>query len=721
VTFRAGIGRVRAAFARDERIAHLLGGLLFMAGGIATAALVLLPGSSGSHESLALVVGIGGLSYGALAAFVLPWERMPFLVLHAAGLTSLAVIVTTSEWTGGSESPIRFIAAFIVVWAACFCRPAEIVVYVVLASATFLAPLVLQSGLDSEPFLREQVVVFPALGAIALTVALLRHSQDRASERANRVAAEQRALVRVATAVADGAAGDALHAQVAEEAAGVLGAHAAAVLRFEPEHAVVTGAWSDATPLFDTGARLPMRPESPIGRVHAGAHAVHTSHSDVAIPAAVTELGYREMAVAAIELEGVVWGAIVVGTTSASGLPSDADARLADFGALVTTALVNAVQRDRLAAQAFSDPLTSLANHRAFHERLTGEAQRARRHGRELSLVLIDVDTFKAVNDSAGHEAGDRVLAEVASKLRGLCRSGDLLARIGGDEFGWLLPETGADAALVVVERAREAVAAAPVAGGHRITISAGVCDLSLAHDADELFRLADGALYWSKAHGRDTARVYDADTVRQLSATERAEHLARHQALLGIRALARAIDAKDQTTREHSGRVATLACALARHRGWSPERIRLLEEAAVVHDVGKIGIADAILQKPGPLTEEEYEIMKTHSALGFGIVSAAELDAEAEWILHHHERLDGRGYPDALVGDEIKLESRIILVADAFEAMTSDRSYRKGRSEAQALAELERHSGTQFDPVCVAALRCVLTESTLEPATASY
>jgi diguanylate cyclase (GGDEF)-like protein/putative nucleotidyltransferase with HDIG domain len=333
---------------------------------------------------------------------------------------------------------------------------------------------------------------------------------------------------------------------------------------------------------------------------------------------------------------------------------------------------------------------------------------RALRHDRPLSLVLVDVDGFKTVNDGAGHEAGDRVLADVAARLGGCSRSSDLLARIGGDEFAWLLPETAAPDALALVERARVAVAATPVVSGQRVTISAGVCDLEHARDADALFRLADGALYWSKAHGRDAAHVYDPETVRELSATERAEQLARHQALLGIRALARAIDAKDPTTHEHSGRVARLACALATERGWSEERVRLMEEAALVHDVGKIGIADAILLKPGRLTDAEYEEVKRHAELGAQIVEDVLLPEQVAWIRGHHERPDGRGYPDGLTGDEITEGAALMALADAFDVMTAARPYSTAKPHAEALAECRELVGRQFTAEAVAALEAL-------------
>ena len=227
------------------------------------------------------------------------------------------------------------------------------------------------------------------------------------------------------------------------------------------------------------------------------------------------------------------------------------------------------------------------------------------------------------------------MLAAVAATLSDVARTEDVLARLGGDEFALLMPETDEEQALVAVERARGAIAAIELDGGLTVTVSAGICGLEHAVDPDSLVRLADGALYWGKAHGRDAAWVYDPEVVRELSISERADQLQRSQALVGIRALARAIDAKDQSTREHSQRVATLACDIARRLGWSEERVALLEDAALVHDVGKIGVPDAVLLKPGRLTDDEYDQIKRHAALGAQMVE--------DLLLRRAGRLDPR------------------------------------------------------------------------------
>jgi putative nucleotidyltransferase with HDIG domain len=182
--------------------------------------------------------------------------------------------------------------------------------------------------------------------------------------------------------------------------------------------------------------------------------------------------------------------------------------------------------------------------------------------------------------------------------------------------------------------------------------------------------------------------------------------------------ALVRAVDARDSYTGGHSETVSSLCTLIARQLGLNSERIAKVRVAGLLHDVGKVGTPDAILNKPGKLTDAEYQVIKEHPVRGSEIARAANLQQEARWIKHHHERIDGRGYPDGLANGDIPRESRIILVADGFEAMTSDRPYRKGRSQGAAMQELERHAGSQFDPDCVAALRDVLT---IEPGKLLY
>jgi diguanylate cyclase (GGDEF)-like protein/putative nucleotidyltransferase with HDIG domain len=327
----------------------------------------------------------------------------------------------------------------------------------------------------------------------------------------------------------------------------------------------------------------------------------------------------------------------------------------------------------------------------------------ARGAGGPLALCLLDVDRFKEINDARGHQAGDRVLVRIARALAGAVRSGETIARIGGDEFAWILPGADGLAAHAAVERARAHVARELRDLG--VALSAGVSDLDDASDADALFRLADGALYWAKAQGKGVTVRYSPAVVESLSAEERAARAERRQALKGLRALARAVDAKDPTTRDHSVRVAHIAVALARRLGWPDDAAARLHEAALLHDVGKIGIPDAILRSDGPLTAEEFAVVRTHSELGARIAAEVLTAEQTAWVRGHHERIDGGGYPDGLRGDAIPAGARVLAVADAWDAMTSDRPYRRGMDPRRAREECRRIAGTQLCPDVVAAL----------------
>ena len=400
--------------------------------------------------------------------------------------------------------------------------------------------------------------------------------------------------------------------------------------------------------------------------------------------------------------------AAIFGCAAAYALPGGGFAELA-FTAPIFLVVGGVILMGRrlLLDQALTDPLTGLPNHRHFHERLGAEVSRARRHGRPLTLALIDLDHFKQINDLAGHATGDRVLAELGARLRTGLRGEDLLARIGGDEFALLLPETTEADGHALLERVRRMLEREPLVDGIRVTISGGLCGLERASDGDGLLRLADGALYWSKEQGRNVTYVYDPETVRELSAAERLDRLQRSHALAGIRALARAIDAKDPSTREHSERVAALAARLAQARGWPGERVALLHEAALVHDVGKIGVPDAVLLKPGRLDPPEYEQVKQHAALGARMVDDILVPEQVAWIRSHHERPDGRGYPDGLT--EFPEGAALLAAADCFDVMTVARPYSGAKSEAEALAECRELVGEQFTSEAVAALEAAL------------
>src|SRR3954451_1677083 len=335
-------------------------------------------------------------------------------------------------------------------------------------------------------------------------------------------------------------------------------------------------------------------------------------------------------------------------------------------------------QRDELARVSRSDTLTGALNRRGFEERFEAEIARAKRDGNALALVVLDLDDFKSVNDAEGHAAGDRLLCRVVEVLAEQTRATDTVGRLGGDEFGVLVV---GGAPRVVSGRIHAALTdVAPATAGMAIFPVDGSGQAELHH-------VADADLYMRK-HGRERPGVR---MQRELS---------------WAAALAGVVDQRMSVTHEHGEAVAHYAAGIAVRLGWSPKELDLLRLAAMLHDVGKIRVPERILRKDGPLDAAEWEEVRKHAVAGAEIVASVEgLEPIVAWIRHSHERVDGQGYPDRLAGDAIPQASRILLVADAFDAMTSDRTYRKALSSETALEELARHAGSQFDPACVAAL----------------
>jgi diguanylate cyclase (GGDEF)-like protein/putative nucleotidyltransferase with HDIG domain len=355
---------------------------------------------------------------------------------------------------------------------------------------------------------------------------------------------------------------------------------------------------------------------------------------------------------------------------------------------------------------ALTDPLTGLGNHRHFHERLQRELARADERGGMVSLCFLDIDDFKRINDQFGHPAGDRVLSQVASRLR----QGGEAFRLGGDEFAVLLVGMDEQTALSTTQAIVRRIAETELGKAGAITVSAGVATFPQhGRERDSLIRLADGALYWAKEHGKNQVRVARAD-VAELSEFRRvasgADRIARFRAAAS---LARAVDSRDAYIGSHSERVANLAGEIAAQLDLPAEDVELTRLAGRLHDLGKLAIPEEILRKPAALGDAERLVIERHPQIGFRMLESLGVDPIANWVLHHHERWDGAGYPDGLAGDRIPLGARIIFVSDAFDAMTSDRLYRDALSYEDAVAEVERCAGSQFDPDVVAAfVACV-------------
>jgi diguanylate cyclase (GGDEF)-like protein len=367
----------------------------------------------------------------------------------------------------------------------------------------------------------------------------------------------------------------------------------------------------------------------------------------------------------------------------------------------IATPIENARLYARAEQRSRIDELTGLFNRRHFEERLKEEIARHSRYGNLLSIFLIDLDSFKTYNDVYGHPSGDVLLSQIGKIIRSSVRESDQAFRYGGDEFVVVLPHTAVEDARVVADRVRETIAGEMEKKGVAVTCSIGLaCYPSDGVMPGELVTVADTALYFAKRTGGN--RVYLSSKILS-EPLEDAGVYARRNGLSAIYALVSAVEAKDPYTYGHSKRVNSYGVALAEAIGLSPEEVSRVSTAALLHDIGKIGVSDKVLNKKGKLTKEDWEAIKSHPRLGATIVgNVPNLVPCVSSILHHHERWDGAGYPDGLEGEQIPIEARILAIADSFEAMSAARPYRPALCGEKVLKELRRGAGSQFDPKLV-------------------
>jgi diguanylate cyclase (GGDEF)-like protein/putative nucleotidyltransferase with HDIG domain len=368
----------------------------------------------------------------------------------------------------------------------------------------------------------------------------------------------------------------------------------------------------------------------------------------------------------------------------------------------------------QLTEAASTDHLTGLLNRRGFQRVIETELARSARSERPFSLLLGDCDFFKHLNDSLGHQAGDQALIMIGRMLEGDKRRVDVPARIGGEEFALVLPEADHHDAYLTAERLRTRFAEVFASQPIPLTMSFGVATYGLhGTDADSLMRAADEALYAAKALGRDRSVLHSAEIADILAARKDQETNGDDAQLATVVNLAQALDMRDTGTARHSQTVGRLSELMGHELGLSADRIERLRLAGLLHDIGKIGVPDSVLKKPGPLTPDERKQMDKHPEIGARILGGSGLDDIREWVLAHHERPDGTGYPRRLTDKEIPLEAKILAVGDAFEAMTADRVYRKAIGPEAARNELRACAGTQFDArVVTAFLRALERES---------
>ncbi len=410
-------------------------------------------------------------------------------------------------------------------------------------------------------------------------------------------------------------------------------------------------------------------------------------------------------------------GIIALGKKEADTLYSHEDLDLVmSLANQASTIIENAQLYSQAVTRANTDGLTGLYNHRHFHERLDHEIARGSRFGTTFSLIMLDIDLFKAYNDIHGHLAGDEILRRIAVCINTSVRSLDIAFRYGGEEFAIMLPEARLDDARKVAERIRKTIAARTSSKAPPITASLGIANWPIDGVMKaEIISCADAALYRAKQTGRNRTCL-SSDVVKPTTPLVSVELEARSRALSIIYALAATVDAKDHYTYGHSKKVSDYAVALAEAIGLSQERIDTIRAAGLLHDIGKVGIPDSTLNKKGTLNDEEWRLIKTHPQLGVEILRhVIDLVNCLPVILHHHERYDGSGYPSGLKGANIPLEARILAIADAFDAITSPRPYREQLSSQQAFDELRRCAGTQFDPKIIEVFFKVVVPASLK------
>jgi len=355
-----------------------------------------------------------------------------------------------------------------------------------------------------------------------------------------------------------------------------------------------------------------------------------------------------------------------------------------------------------LARATSRDPISSrLLTLRTFRTQLELDVQRAARYGRELSVAVLDIDRFRQFNLERGYGSGDLVLAAVADAIIAGTRTNDLACRSGGDEFAVMFPETDAAGAADAVGRILRSLESLEAGGVRGHSAAAGVAALTPGQTPESLLASASAALETARASGGGHVAVFAAT----------GEAGGEIEALAGVHgdviaALALALGERDRYTVDHSQSVVDLAAKVGESLALDAAQIGRLRTAALLHDIGKVGVPDEILHKPGPLDEREWEIMRHHPVIGERIIRAIPgMGSIARAVRHEHERWDGRGYPDGLSGERIPIEARIIFACDAYHAMVSDRPYRKAISHRAAIGELTANAGTQFDPQVIEVL----------------
>ncbi len=418
------------------------------------------------------------------------------------------------------------------------------------------------------------------------------------------------------------------------------------------------------------------------------------------------EQGIQSMVFLPLIVNDKAIGSLSLGSRHPNAYPQSQVQLLSQLVSRIATPIENARLYAEAEQRARIDQLTGLWNRRHLEERIQVEIGRHSRYGGTFSLIILDLDFFKAFNDSYGHLAGDKLLKQLGAIMRDAIRGTDEAFRYGGDEFAVLLPQTTLRDAYEVAERVRDRISSEIKVEGVSVTASFGLASWPVdGVRINEIISAADIALYYAKQSGGNQSHAISEILIPSPKPPTKPEVEQDRSAFNLICALAAAVDAKDHYAYKHSQKVREYAVALAKSLGLAPADIARLGTVALLHDIGKIGISDEILNKAGKLTGEEREVIRSHPQLGADIVSnVPELASCLAGILYHHEHYDGSGYPAGLKGEAIPLDARILGIVDAFAAMTSARPYRAALSSEEAVEELKRGAGKQFDPNLVKA-----------------
>lgn len=691
------------------------GGILYVFAGVSAASYPLLPGAFKGHLVWLLAIAVSSVVWGLISLLVIDWTRMNPYLTHGSTLFAQIGVGVAVASTGGSHSAAWIYLFWISLFGCYFYARPLAMAYVCVAIVVQSMPLFYDSRAVTDGFLPQLIVAGTGYIAVGGIVSTGKRMVDGLRLRAETLAAEQGALQRAASAVIRGEDADHIFQLVCTDLAQLLGISLVSVSRFDSENTVtVLGNWNDATVGgFARGELLSFAPTGGFARVLQTRAVVR--NNSLPEGSLARSRGCNSTLIAPIMIDDAPWGAVSLASPDPHAFKRSDEQRIQAFAEMLARIVTSLDDRARLETEALTDQLTGLPNHRALHQRLRADLASAARRGSPLSVAMIDVDNFKEINDRHGHDRGDTVLEFVAECMRRVVRANDTVGRLGGDEFMWILPDTSSSDAVKAVERARELIAhGAPSLD--IATTSVGVCDTISTTDSAELVRRADVALYASKASGRNQVTLYDAEVAEALDVEAREAWFERSQALSGLRALARAIDAKDPATSEHSERVAQFAGQLAHASGWPDERVARLREAALVHDVGKLAVPDALLTKPGQLTDRERLQMSEHVGLSARIVGSVLSEEQVGWIRGHHERPDGGGYPVGLGEREISDGAALLALADAWDVMVAGRTYSRTRSVEEAYDECLALVGVQFTTAAVTALRQLHDDGGLKP-----